>query len=293
MTYLSSRRSVWRRLPAVSFVLCLVPGFGQPAFAQSVVINEIMQNPAVVSDGNGEWFEVHNTTSSPIDINGWTIEDNGTDGQVINNGGPLDIPAGGFLVLGVNADIGINGGVVVNYMYEFPFFLSNGSDELVLRDTSLDEVDRVEWDGGAIFPDPTGASMSLVDPALDNNAGANWCTSATPYGAGDLGTPGAVNVCPDAGPPFGACNDPATLIFDVQGSGFSSPMNGDSGVVLQAVVVGDFQESNQLRGFFLQEEDADVDADPATSDGIFVFDNSFGTDVVVGDVHRAAALAAR
>ena len=38
-------------------------------------------------------------------------------------------------------------------------------------------------------------------------------------------------------------------------------------------MVGDYQTqgSGQLRGFFLQEEDADADADPATSEGIFVF----------------------
>jgi hypothetical protein len=37
--------------------------------------------------------------------------------------------------------------------------------------------------------------MSLIDPALDNNVGANWCTSTTPFGDGDLGTPGAANNC--------------------------------------------------------------------------------------------------
>jgi hypothetical protein len=33
--------------------------------------------------------------------------------------------------------------------------------------------------------------MALVDPALDNYVGDNWCTASTPYGAGDLGTSGA------------------------------------------------------------------------------------------------------
>ena len=42
---------------------------------------------------------------------------------------------------------------------------------------------------------------------------------------------------------------------------------------VEAIVVGDYQTqgSGQLRGFFVQEEDADADADPATSEGIFVF----------------------
>ncbi|MDX1500714.1 MAG: lamin tail domain-containing protein, partial [Thermoanaerobaculia bacterium] len=45
------------------------------------------------------------------------------------------------------------------------------------------------------FPDPNGASMALIDPSLDNNAGGNWCTSSTPFGDGDRGTPGAANDC--------------------------------------------------------------------------------------------------
>jgi len=165
-----------------------------PPIADTVVINEIMQNPGAVSDGNGEWFELFNTTAEDIDIDLWTVNDNGSNVFVINNGAPLIVPAGGFLVLGRNADESTNGGVSVDYEYS-NFFLGNGSDEIVLLDGALAEVDRVEWDNGSTFPDPTGASMALIDTALDNNAGANWCTSASPFGVGDFGTPGQVNDC--------------------------------------------------------------------------------------------------
>ena len=250
-----------------------------------IVINEIMQNPAAVSDTNGEWFEVHNPTASAVDINGWTIQDNDFDNHVISNGGPLNIPAGGYLVLGRNSDSGMNGGVAVDYQYS-GVFLANGADELVLLDGFLNEVDRVEWDGGPNFPDPNGASMSLDDPSSDNNVGANWCTAVTPFGDGDRGTPGAANDC-GAPPPFGVCTDPATFIHDVQGPGLVSPINGTVGVIIEGVVVGDFQDtSTGLSGFFLQEEDFDVDGDPMTSEGVFVRDNGFGTPVAEGDVVR-------
>ncbi len=52
-----------------------------------------------------------------IDLNGWTIRDAGTDSHRIANGGPLWLPAGGYLVLGRNADPGSNGGVQVAYQY--------------------------------------------------------------------------------------------------------------------------------------------------------------------------------
>ena len=67
---------------------------------------------------------------------------------------------------------------------------------------------------------------------------------------------------------------------------------GDAGstVVIEGVVVGDFQnnasaDNGDLNGFYVQEEDADADADPATSEGIFVF-GSVPEDVVVGDFVR-------
>jgi len=250
-----------------------------------IVINEIIQNPSAVFDSNGEWFEIHNLSASAVDINGWTIKDNGSNSHVIDNGGPLNISAGGYLVLGINSDSTANGGVAVDYQYS-GISLANGDDELILLDTGLTEADRVEWDGGPAFPDPTGASMSLKDPTLDNNDGANWCTASTPFGDGDLGTPGAANDCPTI-PPFGACSDPATFIHDVQGPGLFSPINGAQGVIIEGVVVGDFQDtSTGLSGFFLQEEDFDVDSDPLTSEGVFVRDNGFGTPVALGDVVR-------
>ncbi len=185
--------SYQRLLPALAAAwICAAGAWAAPG---DVVINEILQNPAAVSDANGEWFEVVNTTGAAIDINGWTISDDDFDSHVITNGGPLLVPAGGFLVLGNNADSGTNGGVTVAYEFS-GIALANGGDELVLTDTFATEIDRVEWDDGATFPDPNGASMSLIDPALDNNVGANWCTASTPFGAGDFGTPGAANDCP-------------------------------------------------------------------------------------------------
>ena len=109
----------------------------------TIVINEIMQNPSAVSDSNGEWFELTNITANDIDINGWTIQDNDSDFHIIDNGGSLIVPAGGFLVLGNNSDSATNGGVTVDYQYSSNFFLANGADELVLIDNQGNEIDRV------------------------------------------------------------------------------------------------------------------------------------------------------
>lgn len=76
-----------------------------------------------------------------------------------------------------------------------------------------------------------------------------------------------------------------TRISAIQGSGATSPMDGQV-VVVEAVVVGDFQGASGLGGFFLQEEAGDEDGNPATSEGLFVFQGTNSTAVNVGDVVR-------
>ncbi|MDH5506695.1 MAG: ExeM/NucH family extracellular endonuclease [Anaerolineae bacterium] len=100
-------------------------------------------------------------------------------------------------------------------------------------------------------------------------------------------SPGEENNCGGEVDTFGACYDPATLIHDIQGNGSASPLNGASGIVVEGVVVGDYQNTvTGLRGFFVQEEDGEADGDLATSEGLFVFDNGFGIDVNAGDLVR-------
>ena len=154
-----------------------------------IVINEVMQDPDAVADADGEWFEVYNTTENDLDLLGCVISDNDTDSHTIATS--LVVTAGGYAVLARNGSTTANGGLTPDYVYS-SFILANDDDEIILTCNDI-EIDRVEYDDGATFPDPTGASMILDDPALDNNIGTNWCESVTPYGDGDLGTPGAVN----------------------------------------------------------------------------------------------------
>lgn len=77
-------------------------------------------------------------------------------------------------------------------------------------------------------------------------------------------------------------------IHQVQGAGAISPMVGNT-VMIEGIVVGDFQDgpsgtNGDLNGFHVQEEDVDADANPLTSEGIFVFNgNSPVVNVQIGD----------
>ncbi len=60
-------------------------------------------------------------------------------------------------------------------------------------------------------------------------------------------------------------NDETTQINQIQGSGSTSPLAG------QSVTTGGIVTATKNNGFFLQTPDAGIDADPNTSEGIFVF----------------------
>jgi hypothetical protein len=191
-----------RGLSALTVLTCADHGFAQnsPAAGQ-LVITEIMNNPSAVSDTAGEWFEVRNITALPLSLDGLRVEDDGGSGFDIPQAAGLTIDPLGVLVLGRNDDPAANGGAPVDYAYG-GFSLTNGADEIVIR-LGATIIDRVAYDGGLVFPDPTGASMSLDPSAIDagaNDFGFNWCEGQTPFGDGDAGTPGVDNEpCPPSG----------------------------------------------------------------------------------------------
>lgn len=73
-----------------------------------------------------------------------------------------------------------------------------------------------------------------------------------------------------------------TPIHDIQGNGLASPLDGTTVTTRGIVTALKFNN-----GFFIQEPDATVDADPATSEGLFVYTGSAPT-VAVGDLVQVA-----
>ncbi|MFD0861609.1 T9SS type A sorting domain-containing protein [Sungkyunkwania multivorans] len=102
-----------------TLMLCITAlGFAQ--VNGDILINEFLPDPNG-TENQKEWFEIWNTTASDIDIEGWTIRDRSSSSRwhLIANGGPLIVPANGYLVLGTNTDTGTNGGINVDYAYNF------------------------------------------------------------------------------------------------------------------------------------------------------------------------------
>lgn len=140
----------------------------------SIIISEIMADPdggsGVLSDADGEWFELYNNNTFSVDINGWTIKDLGTDNITIS--GTLTIPADDFIVIGANTTTTANGNLVVDYDFG-AFYLSNTDDEIILMDGTT-EINRAVYTSSA----PTGSSLVFVGTASDNNNDPSlWTTS--------------------------------------------------------------------------------------------------------------------
>ena len=87
------------------------------------------------------------------------------------------------------------------------------------------------------------------------------------------------------------CGGAKTAIHTIQGQGSATTMGG-SIVEIEGIVTGSYQDASAgLGGFFIQEPDSEWDADPLTSEGLFVFDSGFGVPVAMGDRVRVKGTA--
>lgn len=173
----------------------------------TILINELMGDPAAAENASwGEWFEVRNFGTAPVDLQGWRIISGGTSqpAHVINQS--VVVPAGGYAVLGRGFDPARNGGVTLAYNYfvgsATTIWLDN-ADYLMLVDTEGLRVDSVAWTSL-----PRGVTKGLR-PGLGRSAnvdGADWAYASTTFGDGDYGTPGAENAALVEVPPFVSAN---------------------------------------------------------------------------------------
>ncbi len=168
--------------------------------------------------------------------------------------------------------------------------------------TSTDGNGRVvDIDLISVTPDPGTITRTAFSPAAEvgGTASATFTASdTTPVGnytitvkaTNDDGTAQSATCDFEVGVyPVPVCGDPATPIHDIQGSGAATPISGQK-VEIEGVVTGDYQGPGGFRGYYVQEEsNFQYDADPATSEGIFVFDTHY--PVAAGDLVRVAGRA--
>lgn len=240
-----------------------------------VFINEIHYDN--VGTDTGEAIEIAGTAGS--DVTGWRLVlYNGNGGAAYDTrelSGTFADEQNGFGTLSFTYPAnGIQNGspdgiALINPADELVQFLSyegvfTATDGLASGQTSTDI--GVSESGS----EPVGQSLQLGGTGL---AYANFT-----WQAAQVSTFGAINT----GQTFdvGGGNEAIEVrIYEIQGDGAASPLVNQL-VQTGGVIVGDFQGSSQLNGFYMQ--DVAGDGNEATSDGIFVFAPD-GTEVNTGD----------
>ncbi len=284
--------------------------FSVSGSGSNLVINEVYVSHTGTDDT--EFIEIFGTPGTSLD--GLSIigveGDSGSAISTIDAQFDFDsthtIGDNGFFLVGNPTGLANNYAVAPNAEISSNF-LENSSSTFALVETSsisgtsvtgsevvIDTValtdggvgDTFFFDAPVIGPDgpflPAGARR--VSDGVDTDTVSDFVISDFFLGVDNTPTAGTFD---NGGGGGGTAS--SAFIHEIQGSGESSPLEGQT-VTIEAVVVGDYQygatgTNGDLNGFFLQEEDADADADPLTSEGIFIFDgDSPAVDVNIGDV---------
>ena len=163
-----------------------VDGKGAP----QVVFSELMKNPEVLPDADGEWLELYNPGTGAMDLSGCEIA---RDEQKLPLEDGFSIAAGGYLTLSNSETPGFQPDV----LYRGITLPNTGAFVLSLT-CAAQPIDRVTIDS-ALLPNKAGHSLSLSASSLDptsNDHPESWCDGLTAYN-GDFGTPGEANpACP-------------------------------------------------------------------------------------------------
>ena len=265
----------------------------------SLILTGVVDGP--LTGGLPKAVELYATTDTIIDLSAYQI-------VTYFNGAPTStstvalsdtsLAAGSFYYLTNDADgfetfFGFTAdqevlGSSINANGDDVYELQNAADGTVVDVHGVVGVDGTDepWeflDGWAYRVDGTGPEATFRL--------ASWIYSGTNALDGETTNSGARTPFP-IGTYVQESASPMELvrIHEIQGDGATSPLEGET-VTVEAVVVGDFQNgdadtSRNLGGFFVQEEDTDIDGDPLTSEGIFVYEGSasFLADVEIGDL---------
>lgn len=176
-TIIGSTRSI-----GLGVLLAIFPGGRGAAQTPPVVINEINYAPSG-SDNPVEFIELYNNSATNVDLSGWKF-DAGVD---YTFPAATTLPAHGYLVIAAAP-----GPFATRWGFTplgpWSGKLANEGEQLRLRDALTNSVANVTY--GVGFPWPTaargaGASMELLNPALDPDLGGSWRSSGQPSGSGE------------------------------------------------------------------------------------------------------------
>ncbi|GAA3224192.1 endonuclease/exonuclease/phosphatase family protein [Actinocorallia longicatena] len=280
---------------AMAATMAFLPGTAA-ALSSDVVISAVYggggNSTATIKN---DFIELANLTGSPIDVSGWSVQYASAAGavfqmtsltgsipahgrylvqQAAGAGGTLSLPAPDATG---SVPMSATSGVVALVTAQIPLVgcgiscaIAPNVKDLVGYGATAN-VETLAAPGGTNST-ALARSGSLTD--TDNNS-VDF-TSGVPKATN---TAGVTVTATDTGGP----TDPtpgSTRIHDIQGSGRISPIVGQSVTNVPGIVTA-VRTTGSSRGFWFQDPTAD--ADPLTSEGLFVFTGSTSPTVVPGD----------
>ncbi|MGH9754252.1 MAG: lamin tail domain-containing protein [Blastocatellia bacterium] len=230
-----------------------------------------------------DFIELFNRGAAPVDVSGWSVQYTsaaGTSWQVTPLSGVI-APGQYYLVQEASGGGGVTPLPTPDATGSIAMSAASGKVALVNNTTALSGsgcpfsasvVDFIGYGGANCF-EGGGAA-----PALTNTTAARRARG----GCRDTNNNSVDFSAPNPNPrnsasPINDCAPPPTFAINaIQGSGAISPF------INQEVTTTGVVTARKSNGFFLQTPDANVDADPNTSEGVFVFTAS-APAAAVGD----------
>ncbi|MFI9550229.1 ExeM/NucH family extracellular endonuclease [Nonomuraea endophytica] len=245
---------------------------------------------------SNDFIELYNLGSDPVSLSGWSVQyasAAGTTWQVTPLSGSL--PPGRRLLVQEAAGTTVTDKPLppADATGTIPMSATAGKVALVSSTTALVGSDVVTAPGvidfigygtsanafeGAPAPAPSNSnsiSRAATPVDTDNNAADLAAGAPTPTNlAGQTGPGGGEPTpTPTPTPTANPCDTaPTHQIADVQGAAAATPLAGQQ-VRVEGVLTRTFTSATARSGFFVQDDTPD--ANPATSDGLFVFAPNF------------------
>lgn len=162
-----------------------------PMLVAELRISEFHPLPSAVPDAHGEWFEFANISGNERNLAGLKVSQSNGTTDLFTFATPVLLKPGARFTMASNGDSQRNGGCVANHCVPFQAFTLDTTDSILLRNASNATLDSLSYTPS--FGASSGVAAQRTNLLGATNAIANWSAATVPYGAGDLGTPGAKN----------------------------------------------------------------------------------------------------
>ncbi len=282
------RSTLFRCATVIAAIACLGTALALVATsADATPSTALVVNEVYGGGGNSgatytnDFIELTNRSSAAVSVDGWSVQYHSSSATGAWQVTPLSgsIAPGAFYLIGESQGAGGTtplpptqaSGAILMSGTAGSVALVNTATAITCADSAsciAASVDLVGYGTAALNEGApiAGASNTF---SVQRSAAADTDNNATDFAAAEP-TPGAANPSGDGT----GTGEPGPLrIHDIQGSGWVSPRDGDAVTNVPGIVTG-----KRANGFWIQ--DPAPDANPATSDGLFVFGS---TTAVAGD----------